>query len=94
MDPMNDKPYTCHAIGMNCLECVSRSAQQLAVACGSMPYREVEQLFHVMYDHEVCSSMSGEFIRCFQSAAGPLELRQEPAGEPGFSFMPNPVYCF
>ena len=87
MDPMNEKPYTCHAIGMNCQECVSRSAQQLAVACGSMPYRDVEQLFHVMYDHEVCSRLSGEFIRCYHSST-------EPAEESGFSFLPEPAYCF
>ncbi len=87
MDPMNDKPYTCQAIGMNCRECVCRSAQQLAVACGSMPYRDVEQLFHVMYDHEVCFRMSSEFIRAYQSSTEPVE-------KPSFSFLPEPAYCF
>jgi hypothetical protein len=64
MDPISPKPGSCREIGLNCHQCVTASARQLAAACGAeMSVREIEDIFFSMYDDPACASMSGRFVQ-------------------------------
>ncbi len=85
MHTETEKPNSCRAIGLHCGECVSRSAMQLAVACGDIPVRDIERIFFVMYDNPACASMSGEFVNSYQA-------RIKPAPEMGM--LGIPAFCY
>ncbi len=84
-----NKPGVCQAIGLECRDCVTASARQLAKVCGSMPSDDVRRMFFTMYEDPACAPMASEFSGSYRSAA-----RGGAAGvaalEPGVGWFHHP----
>jgi hypothetical protein len=64
------KPHSCHAIGLNCRDCVASTALQLALVCGGrVSGSDARRMFFAMFVDSACSPMVGDFVEVYQASA-------------------------
>jgi hypothetical protein len=63
-----EKPHSCHALGLECRDCVAGSALQLALVCGHIPTPDVERIFFKMYDDPSCHHMQSNFCDVYRAS--------------------------
>lgn len=73
----------CREEGMECRECVQKSAEKLTAICRDLSPALARQLFAVLYPEGECASMSGTFVQAViaQTAGGARLPRRMPARE-------------
>jgi hypothetical protein len=62
-------PGICREVGLTCKRCTEDSAASLAVTCKGLRTKAVVQLFHQIYPHSACASMSSHFAKSYRAAS-------------------------
>jgi hypothetical protein len=71
-DLLDDRcPTTCLALGLDCRNCVERSAEKVAVICHGMTPSGVRSIFAQVYPSAGCAHMAVAFESTYFSAAAP-----------------------
>lgn len=80
----------CREEGVECRECVKRSAAKLTTICSDLSPSLARQLFPVLYPEGECAQMSGAFVQAViaQTAGQPVRL---PRRMPGRELRPVAV---
>lgn len=85
MSSANTYPQICLEVGLNCEDCTSAAARQLAAICKGLRGKAVGQLFVQIYTDPACARMHSHFAASYREGAdeatsGPqvvLEHRRE-----------------
>ena len=76
--PGVDYPQACVETGLNCENCTSATARELARACPGLPPSSIAQLFVQIHVHSACSRMHRHFAKAYGEAAPIERKRPEP----------------
>ena len=76
--PGIEYPQACVEAGVNCENCTSATARELARACPGLPPSKVAQLFVQIHVHSACSRMHRHFGRAYAEALTIERKRPEP----------------
>ena len=72
MDLFGDNsPIRCHAVGLDCETCVTRSAREIAACCASLKGVGLIQIFRSLYPSTGCAPMGGFFEDAYIAALQP-----------------------
>ena len=69
-------PDVCVEVGLNCEECTSNTAREVAQVCKGLRGKMVGQMFVQLYPHPACSAMHNNFAQAYRDAS-PREARPE-----------------
>jgi hypothetical protein len=69
-------PDVCIEVGLNCQECTSHTAHQVAQVCKGLRGKMLGQMFVQLYPHPACSPMHGNFAQAYRDAS-PREAQRE-----------------
>lgn len=64
-------PEVCGSLGVDCMSCAQRAAQDIAALCANLAGRRLESAFFRMYPQPACSGMLPEFVQKYYDATEP-----------------------
>jgi hypothetical protein len=70
MYPEYSIPGTCRATGLDCENCTSMAARNIARLCHGLRGKDVGRLFVQLYPHPACAPMHGQFAAAYREADG------------------------
>ena len=63
-----NRPHSCHAVGLECQSCVERSAQSVAALCHGLGEAAAERIFFQIFGDPACARMSAQFALAYVAA--------------------------
>ena len=69
--PIENRPETCAALGLDCLTCMHRAAATVARICQELEPHGVQQIFLQLYPSVGCLPMAATFEMAYSEASAP-----------------------
>ncbi|MGA3024485.1 MAG: hypothetical protein ABSF98_06935 [Bryobacteraceae bacterium] len=67
-----NRPETCLALGLDCRNCIQKSATSVANVCQGLESAGIRRIFAQLYASQGCAPMAGVFEAAYLCAATPL----------------------